>query len=324
MISIVRYTQEHKKQWDDFCKSALNGVFLFYRDYMDYHNDRFQDHSLLFYKEKKLIALLPCNERTEKFENSSEMTRVLSSHDGLTFGSFIMGIHTHQSDMMDCVAELKEYCKVEGLSAVHFKPVPIMLQKTPAEQDVFALIYHGAKLLKSEPSIITAIKGYIPNYGEKWSNKCAVQSNLYFRCCVEDFDWEQYHKLLTYVLYKYHQTKPVHSLSELLLLRNRFPENIQLFAVFNEDTMVAGTVVYIYNGTVHTQYMAANEDGRDKRALHYCIHNIINYFKDKNWLDFGTSMMNRGNELDKGLIMFKEGFKGNALLYNHWLLKVLD
>ena len=322
MIRIIRYTAKMKTEWDTFCKNSINGVFLFYRDYMDYHNDRFQDHSLLFYKGKKLIAMLPCNEKTEKIENTSFMTKILSSHDGLTFGSFIMGIHTHQSDMMDCVDALKEYCRKEKISEVYFKPVPILLQNIPAEQDIFALIYHGARLLKSEPSIITKIKGYIPNCGEKWSNKCAVQSNLSFRCCEEDSDWEQYHKLLSYVLDKYHQTTSVHSLSELIMLRNRFPENIRLFAVFDEDTMVAGTVVYVYNDTVHTQYMAANETGRKKSALHFCIQNIIEYFGDKDWLDFGTSMLNRGTELDKGLIMFKEDFKGNAMLYNKWSLMI--
>ena len=323
MIRIIRYTAKMKTEWDTFCKNSINGVFLFYRDYMDYHSDRFQDHSLLFYKGKKLIALLPCNEKTEKHDNSAEMTKILSSHDGLTFGSFIMGTHTHQSDMMDCVDALKEYCKAEEISEVRFKPVPLLLQSTPAEQDVFALIYHGAKLLKSEPSIITEINGYVPNYGEKWSCRCATQSKLSFKCGVEDSDWKQYHQLLSYVLDKYHQTTPVHSLSELLLLRNRFPENIRLFGVFDESAMVAGTVVYLYNDTVHTQYMAANEEGREKRALHFCIQKLVEYYKkDKDWLDFGTSMLNRGTELDKGLIMFKEGFKGNTVLYNKWSLMI--
>ena len=65
MISISRYTQNKQTEWDDFVKVSKNGTFLFLRSYMDYHSDRFQDHSLMFYNEKgKLIAVLPANIKT--------------------------------------------------------------------------------------------------------------------------------------------------------------------------------------------------------------------------------------------------------------------
>ena len=57
MISICRYTQDKHTQWDDFVKVSKNGTFLFLRAYMDYHSDRFQDHSLMFYNEKNRLIL---------------------------------------------------------------------------------------------------------------------------------------------------------------------------------------------------------------------------------------------------------------------------
>ena len=46
-------------------KVSKNGTFLFLRAYMDYHSDRFHDHSLMFHNEKgKLIAVLPANIKT--------------------------------------------------------------------------------------------------------------------------------------------------------------------------------------------------------------------------------------------------------------------
>ncbi|MDO4958531.1 MAG: GNAT family N-acetyltransferase [Prevotellaceae bacterium] len=62
MISICRYTQNKQTEWDAFVKVSKNGTFLFLRAYMDYHSDRFTDHSLMYYNEKgKLIAVLPAN-----------------------------------------------------------------------------------------------------------------------------------------------------------------------------------------------------------------------------------------------------------------------
>ncbi len=320
MIEIKRYSVADKQRWDAFCASSLNGVFLFFRDYMDYHSDRFFDHSLLFYRGKAIVALLPCNECAEEVDGSSR--RVLNSHGGLTFGSFIMGRHSHQLDMMECVEVLKNYCREQDIARVYLKPVPILLQTQPSEQDVFALIHAGAQLEKAEPSIVVRIAGYAPRTEEARYISRACSAQLKFKQCDSKSEWRDYHAVLSHVLDKYHHAKPVHSLPELELLRSRFPENIKLYAVYEGEEMVAGSVVYLYNRTVHTQYMAANERGREKYAMHYCLHKLIEEYHDMEWLDFGTSMLNRGTEPDRGLISFKEGFKGNSLLYIRWSLKI--
>jgi hypothetical protein len=78
-ISVAQYSPEYKTLWDDFVSASKNGVFLFYRGYMEYHSDRFRDHSLLFFKNGNLIGLMPAN-----INNDS-----LNSHEGLTFGGII-------------------------------------------------------------------------------------------------------------------------------------------------------------------------------------------------------------------------------------------
>ena len=44
-----------------FLDTPKNATFLFRRDYMDYHRDRFADHSLMIFRGEKLAALLPAN-----------------------------------------------------------------------------------------------------------------------------------------------------------------------------------------------------------------------------------------------------------------------
>jgi len=46
-VIVQRYTADQQPQWDDFVSNSKNGTFLFFRGYMDYHRDRFPDHSLL-------------------------------------------------------------------------------------------------------------------------------------------------------------------------------------------------------------------------------------------------------------------------------------
>ena len=78
--TIRQYASADKFLWDDFLVDARNATFLFYRDYMDYHADRFKDASLLCFREGRLEALLPAH-----FSEG-----IFHSHGGLTYGGFIV------------------------------------------------------------------------------------------------------------------------------------------------------------------------------------------------------------------------------------------
>ena len=57
MIEIKRYSKAQEKEWNDFVASSRNGTFLFNRGFMDYHADRFDDASVMAYRNGKLCAL---------------------------------------------------------------------------------------------------------------------------------------------------------------------------------------------------------------------------------------------------------------------------
>ena len=80
MVSIETYKDSYKDDWNDFVDSSKNSTFLFNRDFMDYHSDRFEDFSLMVYEKSELIALLPLN----IIENK------VYSHQGLTYGGLIV------------------------------------------------------------------------------------------------------------------------------------------------------------------------------------------------------------------------------------------
>ena len=45
---IERYKSKHFEIWNKFIAKSKNGLFMFNRNFMDYHKDKFKDHSLLF------------------------------------------------------------------------------------------------------------------------------------------------------------------------------------------------------------------------------------------------------------------------------------
>ena len=79
-FDIQRYNPSMAETWNRFVSQSKNGTFLFDRGYMDYHADRFQDFSLVFYRKGKMYALLPANIKDN----------VLYSHQGLTYGGGIL------------------------------------------------------------------------------------------------------------------------------------------------------------------------------------------------------------------------------------------
>lgn len=143
------------------------------------------------------------------------------------------------------------------------------------------------------------------------------------RNSLEDF--KTFIALENEVLSSLHGTKAVHTGEELKLLHSYFPNNIHLFAVMHNGKMIAGTVVFEYEKTIHTQYMAADEEARAIGALDLAISTVIDIYKDKkNYLDFGISIEDRGRKLNYGLISQKEGFGGRTVVYETWKLTVSE
>ena len=110
-IAIERYTPGCREEWDSFVRQSRNGTFLFCRDYMDYHSDRFCDHSLMARHKGRLYAVLPANQ-----EGS-----MLHSHQGLTYGGWVVGDRVGVEGMGTLFRLLTTYAHGQGLSAMPWR-----------------------------------------------------------------------------------------------------------------------------------------------------------------------------------------------------------
>ena len=111
MFEIKRYTPSEKNIWNGFLKTAKNATMLFEREYMDYHSDRFHDHSLMVYRKGNLFALVPANEKDG----------ILYSHQGLTYGGLIISKKAGTVDVLSIFNVLNEYLKSKGIVKVVYK-----------------------------------------------------------------------------------------------------------------------------------------------------------------------------------------------------------
>lgn len=307
MFEIVRYTPDKATEWNQFVAQSKNGTFLFNRSYMDYHADRFNDYSLMFYDNGRLYALLPANRRDD----------VLYSHQGLTYGGLVMDMKCRAASIRHLFQLLADYLKKEGFKSVVYKHVPYIYATQPADEDLYALtnIFHAALSSRDVASVVDLTCRIPLSMLRRRGVKKAVKNNLKVS---EMQDFASFWHVLKDNLMKRFHASPVHSLAEITLLHERFPQHIRLFVVTQGDKLLGGTVLYCMPHIVKTQYISANEEGRRIGALDLLFDTLLERFSSEGirYFDFGTSNQVDNDDLNDSLIFQKEGFGGRAVCYD--------
>jgi hypothetical protein len=306
LIEVVRYQAlSHKTLWDSFVASSKNGTFLFFRDYMDYHSDRFKDHSLLFFEHANLIAVFPAN-----IENN-----IIYSHGGLTFGGIISNSKMKAQVMLDIFGVLVDQLKVLGISRVVYKTIPHIYHSIPSEEDRYALFRFGARLTKVDISSTIFMENRL-EYGKR-RRRILTSHDFGEMSVTRSDDFKSFMQVVELVLDSRYGVRPTHSCDEMEMLARRFPDNIRLFTVNHEESIYAGAVVYESNNVAHVQYSACSFEGRKVFAGDFLIAYLINnVYARKRYFDFGISTEKQGTYLNQGLISYKEEFGARAVVYD--------
>ena len=268
------YSPEHQSQWDQAVRNSRNATFLFERNFMDYHRDRFEDCSLLFVDNKnKCQAVFPANLNREAHR--------VDSHGGLTYGSLLLQKDTHLPDVKEMLVQLANTYLEMGATTLRYKPIPHIYHDYPTEEDLYWLFRAEAKLVARSVSSCIDLQTPLPfSTLRKRKVKKAKENGFHIEEGGQN-NWEAYWNILDNVLQKSHHTHPVHSLAEILSLAQKFPEQIKLYTLHG-TTCLAGCVVFDCKATVHIQYIAANEEGKENGALDELFAHLISIYQNKN------------------------------------------
>jgi hypothetical protein len=303
---IKHYTKDHQSEWNRFVAASKQGTFLFDRNYMDYHHDRFEDHSLMVYEGQKLVALLPANIAGD----------TLWSHQGLTYGGLLTSRKAKTAEVCAIFEALNTALRSEGIAHVVYKSMPWIYQQLPAEEDLYALIQVCGARIRERSVSSTLIMSHRLPFEE--SRKSGLRKALRNGLTVAESDrWADFWQILDDNLVFRHHTHPVHTLAEMQLLHGRFPDHIRLFMVQKDDRPLGGTVIFETPQVVHTQYISASPEGKATGALDLLFAHLFNeVYGDRPYFDFGVSTEQHGRVLNDHLIFQKEGFGGRAVCYD--------
>lgn len=305
-MEIRRYRREDKELWNSFVSKARNATFLFDRNYMDYHADRFDDNSFMFYHKGKLKAVLPANVAGD----------TLYSHQGLTYGGLLLDKKATVEDVLECFDSLNSWLRENGISKVVYKALPWIYQQYPSEEYLYALTWKCKAQLISRDIASTIVIDNKLKFAE--SRKSGIRKALSLNIEVgESNDVDGFWHVLEDNLGNRYNAKPVHTASEMKLLMSRFPNNIKLYVAKMNGEIVGGTLIYVTSQVVHTQYISASLEGKKHGALDLLFDYIINkVYANCRYFDFGKSTEQGGAYLNEPLIFQKEGFGGRGVCYD--------
>lgn len=305
------YHKNDYENWNVFIGLAKNATFLFHRDFMEYHSYRFRDYSLIVLDNEKWVAVLPAN----VFGNE------VFSHQGLTYGGLVYNEKLKLASVIETFKSILSFLHNNKIVHLQLKLIPSIYHQKPAEELNYALFLAEAKLVRRDSmAVIDLSKPYTISKTRKECIRRGIKNNLIIK---EELNFKLFwNEVLEPNLNRKHNAKPVHTISEIEMLQQKFPDNIRHFNVYQDDKIVAGTTVFISENVAHPQYISGQSNKNELGSLDFLYHHLITeVFKEKRFFDFGISNEEQGKKLNEGLVFWKESFGASIIVHDFYEVK---
>lgn len=312
-LTVMYYDSSMEEKWDDFVlNKSMNGTFLQTRKFINYHPDgRFTDRSLVVLKGTELMAtILAC-------EIIDEGKRTFFAHKGTTFGGITLCDKVYSASAVnELMEQVHAFLRDEGFEKIYLKMVPEIYRKEDTSLlDYF--LYKNGYTCYNELNYYMSLSRYAEDVIAQFSSskrrdyRYSLKNDLQFRALHTREEISAFYEVLKLNLAKL-GLSAVHSLEDLYDLKfNRFDDMIQFYGVYLEDKMIAGSMIFVFDGRIfHTQYLSSDEQYLKMFPMDFLIGNLIQTAVDQNMerFSFGICTEDQGRYLNLGLSRFKEGF----------------
>jgi hypothetical protein len=312
-MEVRKYSSDYKNEWNSFLDIAKNVSFLFDRNFMDYHSDRFNDYSLMIFDDNQLVAVIPANISEGQ----------LISHQGLSYGAIVLLDQLKLAQIILIVKEVLIYLKNNQIQTWFIKFIPRMYHTRPCDELDWVMFKLLAKIYRRDTALVIDNRSRQIPYQErrKRSIKKAAKQNILIKEGVEQFE-PYWNNVLVPNLQAKHGVAPVHSLDEIELLAERFPKNIKQHNVYLDHKVVAGCTMFLNKQVAHAQYISGTDEGRDTGCLDFLFDYLIqNEYSQYDYFDFGICNENGGQLINNGLLDWKEGFGARTIVHDFYEIK---
>ncbi len=316
-FSILQFQRGMEQEWDEFVKNSNNGTIFQLRKFLSYHDERrFTDHSLIFKKNNKIIAVFPA---AEILRNGK---KVLHSHPGASYGGFVFQ-HISFDDAKYLIQSLENYLQKNSFSEIFYVPTPYIYFKQNCDTLEYALTWNGFEIIENYISSYIDLKAdkkdvlkQVSTRKQRYIKRLMKENPLHFEWCK---NYEEFYPILVKNK-KIYNVKPTHTLDELLKLDLLFPNQFHLLILYNDDIPIGGTLNIVSNSnTAIIFYNMIDYEFKSLQPATLQIFETMNWAKEYglSYLDFGVSQLpQHENPLtpNPSLIKFKEQFGSRGMI----------
>jgi len=282
--------------WNDFITKAKNATFLFHRDFMEYHKDRFDDYSMMVFCNDKLVSVIPASRVEDK----------VYSHQGLTYGGFVLDEKNDFEEISEIYSVVLNSLVSHKIKEFYIKELPIFYNSldTTIEKDILASI--DALVMKKNTVLGIDFKSDFSISKSKLKRYKNLNDSGLIVKKEDSFDgfWNL---VLIPLLEQKYGVAPVHSLAEITYLKSKFEDNIEQYNLCLENEILAGITIFKTSDVIKSQYGAVTEKGKKYRALDYLFIYLIDKFKHScRFFDMGTVDNDSETGINEGLLKQKK------------------
>jgi hypothetical protein len=320
VIKVKAYQIEFQQEWDDFIQNhSRNGTIFQEQKFLSYHeNGKFDDCSLMIYWEDTLMGVLP----------GAIIDRKFISHPGSSAGGLVFRNKAGLREVIFMIDASLLYLQNKNIESVEFKLSESIFSWPTQDELSYALWHRGLTLLNREISTCIPLDDTFD--WSQWGRK----KNIFdirkaekdgFTVVNSKNISEAWHLINDNLDHRY-QKRPTHTLQEITILSELYPERIDAWICYSPEGIAIATVVCFIanNNTVHDFYIAQNYEKVKVNLMPYVFHRILTNYKALGfkWFNFGIS--SRGNWIKWGILEFKERIGGRGINRDSWIFQNLE
>tara|TARA_B100000579_G_scaffold425732_1_gene431891 strand:- start:1217 stop:2173 length:957 start_codon:yes stop_codon:yes gene_type:complete len=278
-----------KHLWDAFIDESSNGTLFQKQSFLAYHIDRkFINHSLLFYKNNTLVAVLSAALLIKQDK------RIYYSHPGSSFGGFVINKKTSFEIINEIIKSLEEYLLKLNISSIVLILSPEKYWVNGDESLRYLLHWNSYKATENYISHYvsfnnsTPVSDLVSKRKKRYINKLTKENKITIK---KGDNFNQFYALLI----KSKESLgaiPTHSLEELKKLKKTFPHQIVLLSSTFNKKVVGGTLLFCINSDVCLVfYNVVDEKFKGTQLASLQLYNAMLFAQKNNYqiLDFGVS-----------------------------------
>lgn len=311
------YADADAQRWDAFCTGSYASTFQHTRRFLSYHGECFVDRSIVLEHDGQWLGVMPAARHPDAHD-------MVVSHPGSTYGGMIHQGLLRGSAMIEALATAGELLRQDGFGALQYKAVPHIYHQAPAQDDLYALSRLGARRYRCDLSCCIDLRRRLPVASRRARGlKKAAKSDLTVDTGVHMA--RELWRVLGDNLERKHGARPTHSADEIVMLAERFPDEIGFHGARFDGEVIAGVVLFHCGPTVHAQYIASSPIGAELAALDFVLEGCIGKTQadGARFFDFGISTEAQGMVLNDGLYRFKSEFGGSGVVHEFYQLDLV-